>query len=333
MAEKQLRNVYIKLGSACNLHCKYCHAEESSFQFNSEILPILKKYGVKHIVFGGGEPLLYWDTIRKIIEYFGHDVQYKMVSNGTLFTEDIVDFCNEYRVKVSISLDGLHTTRDMSKPIRWDLIKKLWSTMTAVTFYKETSNIRESLESLNETKKKYLTVKPFIWSSFPNFVHSTEKTGILSDRALAESYVRQMTELADEAFKDYVMVFKRKGLTVFLRRVFSEFIKEKNTQGVSCCNNRKVCMLADGTICACPYTYEVVGDIFHFEEIDWNEIKTNYTHDKCKNCSIFNICRNRCCMEITENQCYIMREMNKNIKELMQKYNISYEEYEEKSKM
>ena len=30
-------------------------------------------------------------------------------------------------------------------------------------------------------------------------------------------------------------------------------------------------MLADGTICACPYTYKVVGNIFHLEEIDWNK--------------------------------------------------------------
>ena len=326
MSGNKLNNVYIKLGSDCNLRCKYCHAEKSNFQFNPEVLPELKKYGVKHIVFGGGEPLVYWDTIKQIVEYFGSDVTYRMVSNGTLFTDEIVDYCNEHRIAVSISMDGTNTTRDTSKPVQWEQIKKLWLCYTAVTFYKETSNIRESLESLNEVKEKYLTVRPFIWSSFPNFVHSTEKTGALSDRALAESYVAQMTELAEESFDLYV---KSGGIfvTAFFRRLFTEFIKVKKTRGVACCNNGRISMLADGTICVCPYTYEKIGDIFHFDDIDWDNVKADYTHEKCKVCPIFNVCRNRCCMEITDNQCYIMREMNKNIKGLMEKYGVSYEEF------
>lgn len=329
MIKKKLRSVYIKLGSDCNLHCKYCHAEKDSFQFNPEILPILKKCSVKNIRFGGGEPLLYWNTIKQIVNYLGNNIEYRIISNGTLFTDEIVNFCNKHRIMVNISIDGINTTRDISKPIQWEYISKLWLSTSVVTFYEETKDIRKSLESLNEIKRKYLTVKPSIWSSFPNFVHSTKKTGILSTKELAKDYVLQMTQLADEAFNIYVTISKRQYMSIFLKRIFSTFIEIKNTNGIACCNENNICILADGTICACTYTYEKVGSIFNLEEIDWNKIKNDYIHEKCKTCSIFNICRNKCCVEITDNLCYIMREMNKNIKELMEKYDISYYEYKE----
>ena len=333
MAKKKPKDVYIKLGSNCNLCCKYCHAEKDPFQFNPEILPILKEHNVKSIRFGGGEPLLYWDTIKQVVNYLGDNVKYKIISNGTLFTDEIVNFCNEHHIMVNISVDGINTARDISKPIQWECISKLWLSTSVVTFYEETKDIRKSLESLNEIKQKYLTVKPFIWSSFPNFIHSTKKTGILSTRKLAEEYVLQITQLADEAFNNYVTMFKRQSIPIFLRRIFLEFIEIKNTNGIACCNENNICILADGTICACPYTHEKVGDIFNLEKINWNKIKNDYIHEKCKTCSIFNICRNRCYAETTDNLCYIMRKMNKNIKELMEKYDISYNEYYNKCLM
>lgn len=327
MIKRKLKDIYIKLGSDCNLCCKYCHSEKDFFQFNQEILPILKERDVKNIRFGGGEPLLYWNIIKQIVNYLGDNVKYRIISNGTLFTDEIVNFCNEHHIIVNISVDGINTTRDTSKLIQWEYIGKLWFSAPVTTFYEETKDIRKSLKSLNEIKQKYLTVKPFILSSFPNFVHSTKKTGILSTRELAEDYILQITQLADEAFNNYVTLFDRQSMPIFLKRIFLEFIKTKNTNGIACCNENNICILADGTICACPYTHEKVGNIFNLEEIDWNKIKNDYTHEKCKSCSIFNVCRNRCCAEITDNQCYIMQEMNKNIKKLMEKYDISYNEY------
>ena len=140
--------VYIKLGCDCNLHCKYCHAEHINIQFDEKILPILKEMNLKNITFGGGEPLLYWGIIQKIVLYLGDAITYNFATNGTLFTQEIVNFCNQHKIKVAISLDGLRSTRDMSKPIPWDLVKQIWSCGTAVTFYKENSDIFKSLTSM-----------------------------------------------------------------------------------------------------------------------------------------------------------------------------------------
>ena len=319
----RLECVYIKLGSGCNLHCKYCHAEQESFKFNPEILPVLKSLKLKRVTFGGGEPLLYWDTIKKIMSYLGPNVSYRMVSNGTLLTEEMVEWFNRYHLHYAISLDGIHTTRDMSKPIQWDLIKKLRRVGTAVTFYKENSNIRETLASLIEYKKKYMPSMPAdIYSSFPNFVHSTAQTGILSNKELADSYISQVVEILEETMQ----LFKEGKNTGFLDSAYMHFMHERDCNGIRCVNDVFVPMLADGTICACPYTFEKIGDIFHVDEIDWQKIKEKYTIKKCLSCDLFSICGNYCCMNITDDECYIMHQIHDKMKTLMQKYNITVEE-------
>ena len=325
MSKNKLKRILIKLGTACNLHCKYCHSGNMNYVFNPEILPVLKEMKLQRIAFSGGEPLLYWDTICKIVEYIGDETEYKIVTNGTLFTKEIVDFCNQHRFKFFISLDGENSTRDLSKPIQWDLIKQLRQCGTAVTFYRENQDIRKTLNSLNLVKEKYLTISDWMWSSYPNFVHSTEKTGALSDRALADSYVSQMTELAEEAFK-----LHKEGKTVgFLGRLFIDYVKLSRANGVRCCSDMYISILADGTICSCPYTLDKVGDIFHLDEIDWDEIKEKYCRESCKTCELFDVCKNYCLANITDDECYIMKKMHKNMVKLMEKYNISYEEFDE----
>lgn len=320
-----IKAIYLKFGSDCNLNCKYCHAEHVPIKFNPEILPVLKKLNLTRVNFGGGEPLLYWDKIKETVRYLGDGIQYKFVTNGVLLTNDIVDFCNKHEIYCYISIDGINSARDVSKSVRWDLIRRLWFCGHGVTIYRENQNIRETLESLTPIKERYLTVKPDIWSSFPNFVHSTSKTGLLSDRKLAVSFVRQITELTKEALE----LFKNKGImTMFLKSAYSRYVKETQIFGVNCCNDTFVAVLADGTVCVCPYTFEKVGDLFHLDEIDWKLIHKKYTRPACSSCSLFNVCGNYCCANITDDECYIMRALNKNIISLMQEYNITSDDLE-----
>ena len=325
MSKVDLERVYIKLGTGCNFQCKYCHAEQRDIKFNPDVLPVLKKMNLKRITFGGGEPLLYWKYIRQIAEYMGDKVQYRFLTNGTLFTQEIVDFCNSHYFRIFLSIDGINSTRDNTIPIRWDLIKQLKFCGAAVTVYRENLNLRETFESLKTVKERYLTLSPDIYSTFANFVHSTSQTGDLSDREMAKSYVDQITELAEES----LVLYKKGNLTPFLQGLFSHYIRKKRYHGVRCCNDIYVPMLVDGTICICPYTFEKVGDIFHLDEIDWDRIKDKYARKSCHSCELYDICGDYCCMNVTDDECFIMRQLYKNVTDLMKKYDISYEELNE----
>lgn len=319
----KLERIYIKLGTSCNLKCKYCHVERKDIQFNPAILPILKDLNLRRITFGGGEPLLYWNVIKQIVLYLGDNVQYKVVTNGTLFTEEIVEFCNQYNFLFFISVDGIGSTRDDSKPIKWDLVKKLKFCGTAITFYRENRNILDAMASLDEIKEKYLKVEPWIFSSYPNFVHVTrESNKNASDLELVESYVQQMTVLARESFN----LYKQGIITGFLHNIFKNYVLKKNFNGIRCCNDKYISILANGDICICPYTLDRVGSIFELDLLDWDKIKFEYSKEECLHCKLFDICGNFCCKNVTDHECLVMKRMYEVVVHLMNEFKINYDE-------
>lgn len=123
----------------CNLRCKYCFEENmhkdlylSKLQvqknFNFFIENYLEKFvdelyqinlqqkKRQNITFHGGEPLLIGEelfekALKIVSKYKGTDIC--MQTNGTLFTDKIIDLCKKYKVKVGISIDGPKEIHDV----------------------------------------------------------------------------------------------------------------------------------------------------------------------------------------------------------------------------
>ncbi len=94
-----------------------------SFKTAERMLSFFKsKSGEKiHISFSGGEPLLNYDLIKKIVEMNSSDAttdsinfNYSLITNGTLLTPQIVQFLNEnkFAVQLSFLLKGQSTVFD-----------------------------------------------------------------------------------------------------------------------------------------------------------------------------------------------------------------------------
>ena len=109
------------LTNACNLNCVYCqardhehvHVEKMSFE-TAEKAVMIALQSPEHYLnfeFQGGEPLLNYPVIRHIVEYAeknkqAHSIQYSVVTNLTLLSDEILDFFEQYDVRISTSLDG-----------------------------------------------------------------------------------------------------------------------------------------------------------------------------------------------------------------------------------
>lgn len=106
----------------CNLSCRYCYSgkklkQDMSFataqeivDFTMDITPPGRKIAFS---FFGGEPLLSFDLLKKIIGYIRKKereakkpISLSVTSNGTLLTEPILDFFREESVDLCISIDG-----------------------------------------------------------------------------------------------------------------------------------------------------------------------------------------------------------------------------------
>lgn len=107
----------VALSEQCNLNCSYCNVDKqsqkkiSADKFIAEYYKLRAKAPEKKIQidFFGGEPLLQWPTIKKIVEELKdqENCQFFMPTNGLLLTDDKIDYLNENRVQVSLSFDGL----------------------------------------------------------------------------------------------------------------------------------------------------------------------------------------------------------------------------------
>lgn len=123
------RNIVFEMTNACNMACKYCFEAEATERHvqkmsiitaEKTIDKIITEKGEEYgITFFGGEPLLNPETISGIIEYankkakeVGCYIKYFIVTNGTLFTETIVNIFNDNNVFVFFSYDGCKSIHD-----------------------------------------------------------------------------------------------------------------------------------------------------------------------------------------------------------------------------
>ena len=111
------------MGPACNFHCKYClQAPIKDNIADKAVSPELYAY-LDHlievrtaeqksirVVFWGGEPLLYWPIIQEFVLHYENKLRYSIISNGSLLTQDKVNFLKEHRISLTLSHDGVNTT-------------------------------------------------------------------------------------------------------------------------------------------------------------------------------------------------------------------------------
>ena len=116
--------------SACNQDCVYCQAHGSDSRAPGYMTRDTAERAVDIALqspsecldfeFQGGEPLLNFDVIRHIVEYTDSvtdkRVNYSVVSNLTLLTDEMVSFFKEHRVSVSTSLDGAADLHNENRP-------------------------------------------------------------------------------------------------------------------------------------------------------------------------------------------------------------------------
>ena len=98
--------------TSCNMNCVYCRAVELALQSPTKYLSF---------EFQGGEPLLNFKIIRHIVEYAEarkgeHCVEYNVVTNLTLLTDEMLSLFSTWHFGISTSLDGPPALHDRNRP-------------------------------------------------------------------------------------------------------------------------------------------------------------------------------------------------------------------------
>lgn len=127
--------VWFHITNQCNLRCKYCFVWKTAAEMSKEVgeraiknlILSSQKAGFKHIRFNyaGGEPLLKIELVKHFTlfaEEFAKknnmSVQFGVVTNGVLITEEIASFLSEHKAIITITLDGVQKDHDLQRPFK-----------------------------------------------------------------------------------------------------------------------------------------------------------------------------------------------------------------------
>lgn len=127
LTEDSIKKLTIVLNQKCNFNCKYClycdsYKQRKNLDNTSMKIETAKKAidfylkhskNIKHknITIYGGEPLLDFEKLSKLIKYArkkynSKDLRINLTSNGYLINKKIINFFNENKIFLNISFDG-----------------------------------------------------------------------------------------------------------------------------------------------------------------------------------------------------------------------------------
>lgn len=127
-----IKAMCLHIAHACNLKCKYCFADEGSYHGENALMSfevgkksvdfLIKNSGKRknlEVDFFGGEPLLNFDVVKKIVAYarqqekiYSKQFRFTMTTNGVLLDNEKIDYLNENMYNVVLSVDGRKEVND-----------------------------------------------------------------------------------------------------------------------------------------------------------------------------------------------------------------------------
>lgn len=132
--EDGIKRMVLFVSQDCNLECRYCltrgrggiqkkHMSEKIAQAAVDLL-FQESNNIENLIIGfyGGEPLLRFDLIKKVIPYADRKaeelhktIKYTITTNGTLLTDETIQFIAENKVSATVSLDGSREIHDENR--------------------------------------------------------------------------------------------------------------------------------------------------------------------------------------------------------------------------
>lgn len=342
MNKTHFDRIYLKFGNGCNFDCKYCSQGDSDRHFQNEptkgctlskeVIEYLDHYvqyinnpsKPTYIVLWGGEPLLYFDSIKFVVERYGNAFKYGTATNGAYLTQEIVDFFNEYDIRLALSHDGAITeeTRgvDVLKNKR---IRELYGQVDKSVFFSVVTAKNDSVSDIFD----YFTAAGFPDMDVDVF-YCLDTNG--------KQYTRNLTKFDYDSFDRGIKKLLQRhdeylnGKTEYHRehrlvRGFLEGIRKRiaspvkkgkffcDTCGVAS-TGTKINIMWDGRLTVCHNSNVVIGHIADdYEKVKANRRAYENTHSlkvDCSKCEFDAVCQG-VCSHTTEHGAEIWCKMQK----------------------
>jgi sulfatase maturation enzyme AslB (radical SAM superfamily) len=131
MEEKmEIANLTFIVTDDCNFNCSYCFQEKEKKAISNTTIetavdffyPFLRSHDKVYINFFGGEPLLAYEQIKHAVQLLqeknekeNKDIEFALTTNGSLLTDEMLDFFNHHRFTLTLSFDGMAQDKGRKK--------------------------------------------------------------------------------------------------------------------------------------------------------------------------------------------------------------------------
>lgn len=335
MLNKHFSVMFITLGRDCNFNCKYC-LQDGGFSHQKHIfekpkladnlIKFLDGYQYEHtkVMLWGGEPLLYMDSIKFLLERYGSKFDWGVITNGSLLTQEIINVLDKYNVSLTVSHDGEATeyTRGIDV-LKDDRIRALLKN------YKNFTGFSSVFSSANDNHRKLYACHAELGFSNNNtgtdMIYNTSDTAALTELSSIDEdrYKQSLREIFwgyeqvelhnnDSYFKEWQIVKAMIGaMNSTINRNSSSPYRFYN---ISCSTCRDMLNIDyNGDVFICHNSTYKIGTVDDDYEVILSGLR-KYLEErftpKCKECSAFGVCQGACLLLTEKGQetfCHLRR--------------------------
>lgn len=358
--DRKCSKLTLQLTQNCNFRCSYCPyttaefytnrshnskrmSEEVAFKAIDFLADHSRSKQYVSIAFYGGEPLLEFPLLKKLVAYaeevfIGKRIDFTTTTNGSLLTEEIISFFEKHNFDLMISIDGTKKVHDRNRKF-------------AATGKGTFDTIVNNLEGVYNSHREYFNNKVTINSVMDPRLPAKEyyelenKNEMFQEVNMMRTVVDDFNNVNRHAFDDNFVIdtsiLTFKALMSLINRypkdkvssnlVVAEltekqksekFIRPGNPLGDidapsgPCIPGSKLLVDVNGTIHICEKVSEtskafVLGNVY--DGFDYNNIRKllnigALTAEKCQNCFAFNLC------SICQRKCNVGDELSGTVK-------------------
>lgn len=306
------KSCHLIVGDSCSMNCSYCHEHNMKkvyqYKINENMFPFLRKIHPDYITFYGGEPLMYFDVIKRFVDELEDTEKFSTMTNGVFIDKDMVRYLNQHKFKVNLSWDGPNTILSRGRDVideNWHNIRNINEVclLSFVNAYNYPLEILDSIDLLdrdywNLHRNHLLFNLSYVIKFFENDVFNID----------LERMSREL-ELILTKHDTYARLFFYKSAYKSVARFFSN--TDVIAKSIRKCGNGfgNVVVSIDGSLFLCVHDRKRIGNIDEFDKYEYlvkEYDRLNFDNQKqiyelgCSQCLVSPFCSCGCHLGVGE---------------------------------
>ena len=301
--------ISIVLGVKCNLHCSYCIQTDLRNRVNLDFSPkniskFLSKLNsldlsfIEKIIFWGGEPLVYWKTLTILVEKLKclcpNLKEFYLSTNGTLLTQDKLNFLNNNNFSIQLSDDIFNEDRGTDLTSIRKLVSEFKKQHPNLNIVIHTSFTKNSPDVLKTTK----LIENFFGNNikFRGIPISPPLDFKSWNCDLGEFDIKSALLLEESVYQSYI----QSNNIEYIKTKLMHFNLGDIFNGYACrfAPQKEICIDVHGNIYACRGSFDssnIIGNIDNYSfPINTNKFIKYKGRAFCKNCPFLSLCKGIC---------------------------------------